>query len=255
MKIPTEPIGNIPRPFELIKAIAETGDSPTQSLIPFTKTRSGTRFRSSKPQVRQLSVMANSASITISGRIPYTDCQTPRRMVSKSHFRQGTCVEKASLAGSIFWVLLEALRIGFSWRHGNDYRFRSSASEIRAASLRRSDRPAQLHSFEIEHHHGPIGNRVDKPHGNGVLFWFEVDDFDAVMQRANDMRAEIMRSALAILPMAKVAPTTGGVGWAPRTAIPALMETADGAWRPHPDLFTWRELSSLQRLPQGSLTT
>src|ERR1700677_472757 len=33
MKIPTEPIGNIPRPFELIKAIAETGDSPTQSLI------------------------------------------------------------------------------------------------------------------------------------------------------------------------------------------------------------------------------
>jgi hypothetical protein len=125
--------------------------------------------------------------------------------------------------------LLEALRIGFSWRRGNDYRFRSSPSEIRAASLRRSDRPAQLHSFEIEHHHGPIGNRVDKPHGNGVLFWFEVDDFDAVMQRANDMRAEIMRSAIAILPMAKVAPTTGVLDgrpgqlyqplWKPPTAL------------------------------------
>ena len=36
----------------------------------------------------------------------------------------------------------------------------------------------QLHSFEVEHHHGPIGNRADKPYGNGVLLWFEVDDFD-----------------------------------------------------------------------------
>ncbi len=31
----------------------------------------------------------------------------------------------------------------------------------------------QLHSFEDEHHHGPIGNRNDKPYGNGVLLWFE----------------------------------------------------------------------------------
>ncbi len=37
----------------------------------------------------------------------------------------------------------------------------------------------QLHSFEVEHHHGRIGNRGDKPYGNGVLLWFEVDDFDA----------------------------------------------------------------------------
>ncbi len=40
----------------------------------------------------------------------------------------------------------------------------------------------QLHSFEVEHHHGPIGNRADRPYGNGVLLWFEVDDFDAVMR-------------------------------------------------------------------------
>ena len=38
----------------------------------------------------------------------------------------------------------------------------------------------QLHSFKSDHGHGPIGNRDDRPYGNGVLLWFEVDDFDAV---------------------------------------------------------------------------
>ena len=37
----------------------------------------------------------------------------------------------------------------------------------------------QLHRFEVEHHHGPIGDPADRPFGNGVLLWFEVDDFDA----------------------------------------------------------------------------
>jgi len=50
----------------------------------------------------------------------------------------------------------------------------------------------QLHSFEAEHHHGPIANRDDKPYGNGLLLWFEVDDFDAVMQRANEMAVEMV---------------------------------------------------------------
>ena len=50
----------------------------------------------------------------------------------------------------------------------------------------------QLHRFEVEHHHGPIGNRDDKPYGNGVLLWFEVDDFDAVVTRAGEMGAEIV---------------------------------------------------------------
>jgi catechol 2,3-dioxygenase-like lactoylglutathione lyase family enzyme len=49
----------------------------------------------------------------------------------------------------------------------------------------------QLHSFESDHDHGPIGNREDRPYGNGVLLWFEVDDFDAVMQRAHEMKVEI----------------------------------------------------------------
>lgn len=50
----------------------------------------------------------------------------------------------------------------------------------------------QLHSFEVEHHHGRIANRDDKPYGNGVLLWFELDDFDAVMQRVSEMGVEIV---------------------------------------------------------------
>jgi len=44
----------------------------------------------------------------------------------------------------------------------------------------------QLHSFDVEHQHVLIGNRAGKPYGNGMLLWFEVDDFDAIMQRASD---------------------------------------------------------------------
>jgi hypothetical protein len=32
----------------------------------------------------------------------------------------------------------------------------------------------QWYDFAVEHHHGPIGNRADRPNGNGVLLWFEV---------------------------------------------------------------------------------
>ena len=50
----------------------------------------------------------------------------------------------------------------------------------------------QLHSFEVDHHHGAIGNADDKPYGNGVLLWFEVDDFDAALVRATEMQAQVV---------------------------------------------------------------
>ena len=50
----------------------------------------------------------------------------------------------------------------------------------------------QLHSFEVDHHHGPIGNRDDRPYGNGVLLWFEVDDFDAAVLRAEQLDAGVV---------------------------------------------------------------
>jgi hypothetical protein len=53
----------------------------------------------------------------------------------------------------------------------------------------------QLHSFEVEHDHGRIGDPLDKPYGNGVLLWFEMDelkDFEDALVRAAEMNAEVM---------------------------------------------------------------
>jgi catechol 2,3-dioxygenase-like lactoylglutathione lyase family enzyme len=50
----------------------------------------------------------------------------------------------------------------------------------------------QLHRWEVEHDHGPIGDQNKKPYGNGVLLWFEVDDFDAAVARAGQLKAEVV---------------------------------------------------------------
>ena len=79
-------------------------------------------------------------------------------------------------------------------------------------------------------------------HGNGVLLWFEVDNFDAVMQRAAEMSVE------AVLPRHRNPPDGEGGpnhwecwirdpdGYTVVVASP--YGTADGAWRAGPDLFT-----------------
>lgn len=51
----------------------------------------------------------------------------------------------------------------------------------------------QLHRWDVEHHHGPIGNPNLKPYGNGVLLWFELDNFDSVVSRAEEMNAEVVK--------------------------------------------------------------
>ncbi len=50
----------------------------------------------------------------------------------------------------------------------------------------------QLHHFDVGHHHGPIGDRNHKPYGNGVLLWFETDDFDAALVRADALDAAVV---------------------------------------------------------------
>ena len=50
----------------------------------------------------------------------------------------------------------------------------------------------QLHSFDAEHDHVPIGNPDDRPYGNGLLLWFETDEFDAAVQRAREMGVEFV---------------------------------------------------------------
>lgn len=52
----------------------------------------------------------------------------------------------------------------------------------------------QLHSWVVEHHHGPIGDPESKPYGNGVLLWFEIDDFDAALVRAEELKADVVKA-------------------------------------------------------------
>lgn len=50
----------------------------------------------------------------------------------------------------------------------------------------------QLHDWNVEHHHGRIGNPSLTPYGNGVLLWFEVEDFDDAVLRAAELGASIV---------------------------------------------------------------
>jgi catechol 2,3-dioxygenase-like lactoylglutathione lyase family enzyme len=50
----------------------------------------------------------------------------------------------------------------------------------------------QLHKWEVQHDHAQIGDPASKPYGNGVLLWFEVDDFEAAVARAKQLKAEVV---------------------------------------------------------------
>jgi catechol 2,3-dioxygenase-like lactoylglutathione lyase family enzyme len=93
----------------------------------------------------------------------------------------------------------------------------------------------QLHAFGVEHHHGAIGDPADRPYGNGVLLWFEIDDFDAAVERVAELKAEI------VLPRHRNPPGEGGPNhwecWLrdPDGYLVVLASpdgTADGTWRP-----------------------
>jgi hypothetical protein len=62
----------------------------------------------------------------------------------------------------------------------------------------------QLHRWEVKHHHGAIGDPNRKPYGNGVLLWFEIEDFDAALARVEGLKAEI------VLPRRRNPPEGGG---------------------------------------------
>lgn len=96
----------------------------------------------------------------------------------------------------------------------------------------------QLHAFEVEHHHGPIADRADRPYGNGVLLWFELDDFDAALRRALEMEVDV------VLPRHRNPPDCDGGPnhweiWLrdPDGYVVVLASpdgTADGTWKPRP---------------------
>jgi catechol 2,3-dioxygenase-like lactoylglutathione lyase family enzyme len=49
----------------------------------------------------------------------------------------------------------------------------------------------QLHAWKAGRHHGHLGDPT-RPVGNGVLVWFEVDDFDAAVARARALKAPVI---------------------------------------------------------------
>jgi catechol 2,3-dioxygenase-like lactoylglutathione lyase family enzyme len=49
----------------------------------------------------------------------------------------------------------------------------------------------QLHGWDA-HEHPHIGNPDSKPYGNGVLLWFQTDNFDGVVERAYALRAVVL---------------------------------------------------------------
>ena len=49
----------------------------------------------------------------------------------------------------------------------------------------------QLHAWDEEDHPNLVNADLAPP-GHGVLLWFEVDDFDAAVERARSLRAEVI---------------------------------------------------------------
>ena len=50
----------------------------------------------------------------------------------------------------------------------------------------------QLHQWDVAHHHGHLGDPAIT-RGNGVLLWFELDDFDAAVGRVESLNAEVLK--------------------------------------------------------------
>ncbi|MGA9423329.1 MAG: VOC family protein [Rhodanobacteraceae bacterium] len=94
----------------------------------------------------------------------------------------------------------------------------------------------QLHRWETDHHHGPIGEAGDPSRGNGVLLWFEIEDFDAALSRADELAAEVL------LPRHRNPPDSDGGpnhwevwlrdpdGY--KVVLASPDGTADGTWKP-----------------------
>ena len=51
----------------------------------------------------------------------------------------------------------------------------------------------QLHQWKVEHQHGPLGDPDLRPYGNGVLLWFELQDFDLAVARAEKMNVDVIK--------------------------------------------------------------
>jgi catechol 2,3-dioxygenase-like lactoylglutathione lyase family enzyme len=94
----------------------------------------------------------------------------------------------------------------------------------------------QLHRWEEEHHHGRIGDPNDMPPGNGLLLWFEVDDIDAAIARAEALGAEVFLPRHRNPPDGDGGPNHWEIWLRDLDGYKVVLAspdgTADGDWRP-----------------------
>jgi catechol 2,3-dioxygenase-like lactoylglutathione lyase family enzyme len=94
----------------------------------------------------------------------------------------------------------------------------------------------QLHRFDVEDHHGAIGDPSDKPYGNGVLLWFEIDDFDDAVGRAAELKAQIVLDRHRNPPDVDGGPNHWEIWLLDPDGYTVVLAspdgTADGSWRP-----------------------
>jgi Glyoxalase/Bleomycin resistance protein/Dioxygenase superfamily len=94
----------------------------------------------------------------------------------------------------------------------------------------------QLHRWDVEHHHGPIGDQNLKPYGNGVLLWFEIDEFDAAVDRAEEMQIEMIQPRYRNPPSGDSGPNPWECWLRDPDGYTVVLAspdgTADGSWRP-----------------------
>jgi catechol 2,3-dioxygenase-like lactoylglutathione lyase family enzyme len=99
--------------------------------------------------------------------------------VSPSIWPQPLIVSRDVPASSRFYTQLLGVESGHG---GDEYEQVVSDGEILL----------QIHRLDVMDHHGPLASE-DVPLGNGLLVWFEVADFDAAVERARRMGAQIER--------------------------------------------------------------
>lgn len=94
----------------------------------------------------------------------------------------------------------------------------------------------QLHAFAVEHHHGPIGDPQDRPYGNGVLLWFEVDDFEEAAARASEMSVPVVLPRHRNPPVGDGGPNHWELWLCDPDGYTVVLASpdgsADGTWRP-----------------------
>jgi catechol 2,3-dioxygenase-like lactoylglutathione lyase family enzyme len=94
----------------------------------------------------------------------------------------------------------------------------------------------QLHRFSVDHHHGAIGDAGDRPYGNGVLLWFEIDDFEDAVRRVKELNAPIVHDRHRNPPDGRGGPNHWEIWLRDPDGYTVVLAspdgTADGDWTP-----------------------